>query len=68
MKIESTGYPDSKRIVDDDGNVLVMLYLYTDGRWRLHDAETDAKVTNVPFMNPKVALKFWVAHTDGRTV
>lgn len=67
MKLEGTGYPDCKRIVDEDGKVLVMLNRYTDGAWRLHDVVTDAKVSNIAFMKPKNALKYWVALSEGKT-
>lgn len=59
MKVEATGYKDTKRIVDDAGNVVAMVERYNSGRWAIHDKDTDKRITAANFTTPNAALKFW---------
>lgn len=59
MRLESTGYGDAKRIVNDDGSLSAMAMKYTSGFWAIHDKDTDQKLTPAKFKTPTSAMKHW---------
>ena len=60
MPIESTGFADSKRIVEDAGRLLAMAERYTSGFWAVHDLEKNQKLCEARHKTANSAAEWFV--------
>jgi hypothetical protein len=59
MKLESTGCPDSKRIVDSAGKCLGLCERYTSGMWAVHSAHNHNQLGLARHTTPTKAMRWF---------
>lgn len=59
MRIEATGYPDAKRIVNENGAIVSMIVEYCNGLWAVHDVKTDLRLCEPKHKTPTDAMRWF---------